>query len=127
MKTGFGLTLVLLLLALPLWAGFAMEGHGTARAHACPLAPQASCPQSAGVLEAFLFHAGHIHGLTLGILTLFVLSALGLAVLARKEELSLAPAARRRGQFFFASDPLNVPTRKFARWLSLLEHSPSFV
>ncbi|MDP3947450.1 MAG: hypothetical protein Q8Q41_02020 [bacterium] len=126
MKTGFGVMLAILLFALPLWASFAMEGHGTAGAHGCPLAPQASCPQSIGILEAFLFHAWHVHGLTLAILTLFVLSALVCAVFARNKELALSSEARHAGQFLFASDPLNVSTRKFTRWLSLREHSPTF-
>ncbi len=126
MKTGFGLMLAILLLALPLWAGFAMEGHGTANAHSCPLAPQTACPLSVGLLGTFLFHAEHIHGLTLGILALFVLFALVYSVFARGEKLSLSPATRHNGRFFSASDPHSASTRKFTRWLSLHEQSPSF-
>ena len=126
MKTGFGLMLAVLLLALPLWAGFAMESHGTGRAHACPLAPQAACPPSAGALETLLFHAGHAHGLTLSILTLFVLFAFACAMFARREKRSPSPAACRNGRPFSASDPRSASTRKFTRWLSLHEQSPSF-
>jgi len=126
MKTGFGLILVGLLLTLPLWASFAMESHGTARTHACPVAPQTACPPSAGVLETLLFHAGHVRGLTLSILTLFVLFVFACAMFARREKRSLFSATCRNGQSFSASEPRSAPTRKFTRWLSLHEQSPSF-
>ena len=126
MKTGFGLILVGLLLTLPLWASFAMESHGTARTHACPVAPQTACPPSAGVLETLLFHAGHVRGLTLSILTLFVLFALACAVRARNNAPALSLEAQRTGRFFFASTPFSAAAWKFTRWLSLHEQSPSF-